>query len=143
MRRSGYLQKFREGAVVGNAQRASVGAAVAVARQAFAAMSAAGIRRDDDRSCRKRRAHVAPDLDDLADDLMAEHAHRAGGNEAMLAGDDAMIGAADAAMADAEQRIVRPDLRPLPILDPEVAGPVIDGRAHQFMTSASRTGRSS
>ena len=61
----------------------------------------------------------------------------------MLAGDDAMIGAADAAMADAEQRLVRPDLRPLPLLDPEVARPVIDGRAHQFMTSASRTGRSS
>ena len=62
-------------------------------------------------------AHRASGLDDLADNLMAEYTHGARRHEAMLSGDDPMIGPADATMADAEQRLVRSDLRPVPILD--------------------------
>ena len=84
-------------------------------------------------------AHVRPDVDDLADELVPDHERH--GNRLLRPGVprvDVEVGAADAGLPHPDQHVVDPDLGLRHILEPQARlGPRFDERSQQLLLLAS------
>ena len=103
---------LREGSVAPDPETDRVGAQVAPAREAVAAHAAHDVTFAGDQVAGMEVVHVAADLDDLADELVADDERRRDG----LRGPrvprlDVQVRAADAGLADAHDHVVDPGLR--------------------------------
>ena len=115
-----------------DAEADRVGAQVAPAGHAVAAAAADDVPLAADEVAGREVADVRADLDDLADELVADHErHRDRLLRPRVPAVDVEVGAADARRADPDQDVVDPDLGLGDVLEPEPRlGLALDERLH-------------
>ncbi len=131
-----------EGARALHAEADRVGAEVAAAGHAVAAAAADDVPLAADEVAEREVAHVRPEADDLADELVTDHQrHRHRLLRPGVPAVDVQVGAADARLAHADQDVVDADLRLGHVLEPETLARLrLDQRAHAVLTVAARLG---
>src|SRR6201997_1823193 len=118
----GQRDQFCEGSRAVDSDAGCVGAEMAAAGEAVAAASANDMALAADDIARVEVVYVGTDLDDLADELMADgHGHGDGLLGPLVPLIDVNVGSADAGVPDADQDVVDADGRFCDVFKPQAA----------------------